>query len=51
MALLKAPKGWRWTKVRTIDGDILPLLTTDLRTKKGKGILKKAYQLMNEDPH
>ena len=45
--LKKPPKGFRWEKIILADGERVTILTTDMRTKKGKYLFKKAIQIAN----
>ena len=44
---VKKNKGWRIVTTTTADGDKIPLITTDLRTKEGRALYRKALELTN----
>lgn len=43
--VVKNNKGWRIVTVTTADGDRVPLITTDMRTKEGKALLRKVVEM------
>lgn len=43
---VKKTKGWRILKTKDVDGNTIHLITTDMRTKEGKALLKKAYEML-----
>lgn len=42
---MKLPKGFRIMKTR-----IGPMVTTDMRTREGKALYRKAVEIMNQPP-